>query len=287
VILITGAAGKTGRTIINNLVRNGVKARALIRSQNQADEFKGKIEVVIGDLRDPAALAHAIKGVTAIYYICPNMAPDEVEIGQNLLKIAKGYQVERFIYHSVLHPQVESMPHHWQKMRMEEAVFESGLEFSILQPSAYMQNVLQYWKSITEQGIYAVPYATTARISIVDLEDIAEVARIVLTQHGHQNAIYELAGPQPLSQDEVAQVISQVLNRPVAARALDRNAWSKNAEKSGTNDAQRITLLKMFEYYERHGLIGNPNILNYLLNRPAAMFKDFVERHVSTLSNPE
>lgn len=286
-ILITGAAGKTGKTIIDNLVRNGIKARALLRNQKQADEFKGKTEVVIGDLRDPAALARAVKGVDAIYYICPNMAPDEVEIGQNLLKIAKGYQVERFIYHSVLHPQVESMPHHWQKMRMEDAVFESGMEFTILQPCAYMQNVLQYWKSITEQGIYAVPYATTARISIIDLEDVAEVARIVLTQPGHKNAIYELAGPQPLSQDEVAQVLSQVLNRQVAAKALDRNAWSKNAEKSGMNELQRITLLKMFEYYDRHGLIGNPNILNYLLNRPAATFKDFVERHVSTISNPE
>ncbi len=280
-ILLTGAAGKTGKTIINNLVRNGVKTRALFRSQRQADEMAEKTEPVVGDLRDEAALARAVKGVDAIYYICPNMTPDEVEIGQNLLKIAKEYRVQRFIYHSVLHPQVESMPHHWQKMRMEESVFESGLDFTILQPCAYMQNVLQYWPSIINEGVYAVPYATTSRISIVDLEDIAEVARIVLTQYGHSQAIYELAGPQPLSQDEVAQVISQVLKRPVTAKALDRSQWSKKMEATGMDDTQRITLLKMFEYYEHHGLVGNPNILNYLLNRPATTFKTFVERHVS------
>lgn len=280
-ILLTGAAGKTGKSIIDNLVRNGVKTRSLFRSQRQADELAGKTESVLGDLRDDASLARAVKGVDAIYFICPNMTPDEVEIGQNLLRIAKEYRVQKFIYHSVLHPQVEAMPHHWQKMRMEEAVFESGLDFTILQPCAYMQNVLQYWPSIINEGIYAVPYATKSRISIVDLEDIAEVARIVLTQPGHLHAVYELAGPQPLSQDEVAQVISRVLKRPVAAEALDRSQWSKKMEASGMNDATRFTLLKMFEYYERHGLIGNPNILNCLLNRSAGTFESFVERQIS------
>ena len=71
-----------------------------------------------------------------------------------------------------------------------------------------MQNILQNWQSINNEGIYAVPYATSARISIVDLEDVAEVASNVLTQLNHKNAIYELAGPQALSQDEVAAILT-------------------------------------------------------------------------------
>lgn len=279
-ILITGAAGKTGKSIVNNLSQHEIKIRSLVRSQKQAEDLAGKTEFIIGDLRDPAALARAMQGVEAVYYICPNMAPDEVEIGKNLLRLAKENHVERFVYHSVLHPQAEKMPHHWQKMRMEEVIFESGVNFTILQPCAYMQNILQYWPSIINQGIYAVPYATSARISIIDLNDIAEAARIVLTQPGHKNAIYELAGPQPLSQDEVAEVLSRELGRSVAAKTLDRNEWSENVKRSGMDDAQRITLLKMFEYYELYGLVGNPNILNYLLNRPAATFSNFVKRQM-------
>jgi len=281
-ILLTGAAGKTGRTIINNLISNDVQVRSLVRSTRQADELKEKTEVVTGDLRDPAALANAVKGVEAIYYICPNLTPDEVDIGKNLLQLAKAYHVERFVYHSVLHPQVEAMPHHWQKMHMEEAIFESGLDFTILQPCAYMQNVLQYWSSIINEGIYAVPYATTSRISMLDLEDLAEAARIVLTQPNHKNAVYELAGPQPLSQDEVAGVFTEVLGIPVIAKALDRTNWSENMQRAGMDDNQRITLLKMFEYYEDHGLIGNSNILEYLIQRPAATFAEFVKRQASS-----
>jgi uncharacterized protein YbjT (DUF2867 family) len=143
-----------------------------------------------------------------------------------------------------------------------------------------MQNILQYWKSIVEQGIYSIPYATTARISIVDLEDIAEAARTVLTQSEHKNAIYELAGPQALSQEEVADLLSVELGREVRAKALDRTTWSDQVTRSGMGEFERNTLLKMFEYYELHGLTGNGNVLSYLIKRPANTFSDFVKRQV-------
>ena len=94
------------------------------------------------------------------------------------------------------------MPHHWQKLRMEEALLESGLEFTILQPCAYMQNILTGWQKITK-GEYIIPYQVQTRISMVDLQDVGEVASNVLTEQGHENAIYELSGPEPLSQADV------------------------------------------------------------------------------------
>jgi len=282
-ILLTGAAGKTGKAILSNLGQHGVRVRSLVRSTKQAEEIKnlGSTEIFIGDLRDSDALARSMTGVSRIYYICPNMAPDELEIGKNLVNIAKSSGVTHFVYHSVFHPQIEAMPHHWQKMRMEEFIFTSGLDFTILQPCAYMQNILGSWKSIIEQGIYPIPYATTSRISIVDLADIAAVAETVLTQRGHSGAIYELAGPEPLSQDEVAQILSTELEREVKAVNLDRHQWVEHAQKSGVNDLAISTLLKMFEYYERNGLAGNPNVLNMLLKRNATKFSEFIH-HLNT-----
>ena len=279
-ILLTGAAGKTGKAILKNLGQHGVRVRSLVRSAKQAEEIKnlGSADIFIGDLRDPEALARAMTGVSRIYFICPNMAPDELEIGKNLVDIARSSGVSRFVYHSVFHPQIEAMPHHWQKMRMEEFLFTSGLDFTILQPCAYMQNILGSWKSITEQGIYPIPYATTSRISIVDLADIAAVAEVVLTQRVHSGAIYELAGPEPLSQDEVAQTLSNELAREVKAVALDRQQWKENAQQSGMNELTISTLVKMFEYYENYGLTGNSNVLNYLLKRPATRFVEFLRR---------
>jgi uncharacterized protein YbjT (DUF2867 family) len=285
-ILLTGAAGKTGKTILNRLIPHGVHVRSLVRNEQQAQEIRqlGSTDVAIADLRDQQALSQALDGIHKIYFICPNMTPDEVEIGRSLITLAKQKGIRRFVYHSVLHPQVEEMPHHWQKMRMEECLFKSGLDFTILQPCAYMQNILANWTSIIDEGIYPVPYDTSARISVVDLEDVAAAAEVVLTQMNHSHAIYELAGPQALSQDEMAEVLTQEIGRPVKAVAIDRSDWAVNAQRSGLDENSIDTLLKMFEYYEHYGFQGNPNVLNSLLKKPATKFVDFVKRtHESRL----
>ncbi len=76
------------------------------------------------------------------------------------------------------------MPHHRQKLLVEEKLFESGLDYSILQPSAYMQNILGYRNSI-RAGSYPMPYPVSTMLSLVDLNDVAEVASNVITQSGH------------------------------------------------------------------------------------------------------
>ena len=283
-ILLTGASGKTGKAILSALKQRGTATRVLVRSTEQAAELSslGADEAVIGDLRDRPSLVKAIQGCERVYYICPNVTPDEVQIGKTLLEIAKKENIKRFVYHSVLHPQIEAMPHHWQKMRMEETLFGSGLDFTILQPCAYMQNILANWKTISESGVYPVPYAATARISIVDLRDVAAAAALVLSDQGYENAIFELAGPQPLSQDEVAATLSKILRRDVVAKVVDRKTWAENARSGGNSDYQVNTLLMMFEYYEEHGLIGNSNILSRLLNRPATTFEAFVKMQHSS-----
>jgi uncharacterized protein YbjT (DUF2867 family) len=284
-ILLTGAAGKTGKTILKALITKQAEVRCLVRSVEQAQEFSAipGVEAVIGDLTDPAALEKAVNGVSSIYYICPNVSPFEVETGAKLIELSRRFKIQHFVYHSVLHPQIEAMPHHWQKMRMEEKLFASGLPFTILQPCAYMQNILANWKSITENGVYPVPYSKDARISIVDLENVAEVASIVLTGNGHTGSIYELAGPQPLSQQEVAELLSTKLERRVEVVEIDRTEWTANSRSAGLGELQIETLLKMFEYYDQYGLIGNSNILEFILQRPATPFSAFID-HINLSS---
>lgn len=173
------------------------------------------------------------------------------------------------------------MPHHWQKMQFEALLFKSGINFTILQPCAYMQNILTSWKEIIEKGTYSIPYLTSSRLSIVDLFDVAEAASNVLRGNNHANAIYELAGPQLLSQDEVASILSDVLEIKVNAKSIDRTVWSEKARKSKLSQIQIETLIKMFEYYEKFGLAGNSNTLEHLIGRPATTFNDFVKRQIS------
>lgn len=283
-ILVTGASGKTGRAVIRALMVKGATVRALVHrpDQVQAMHDLGAHEIVVGDMRDRATMDRAARGARAIYHICSNMNPAEVEIGKGVIVAARAAGVEHVVHHSVLHPQTEAMPHHWSKLRVEEKLFESGLAYTILQPAAYMQNVLAYWNPIMEQGVYPVPYAVEARLSVVDLEDVAEAAALVLTEPGHTGATYELAGPEALSQVEVAAILSRQLGRRVQAQAVPLDEWERKARASGMNDYAVETLLRMFRYYDGFGLCGNPNILNGLLRRPATTFSAFVARIPST-----
>ncbi len=276
-ILVTGAAGKTGRAVIQALNAKGEAVRALAHRAEQAPSLKaiGANQVVVGDMRLQATMERAVQDARAVYHICPNVSPLELPIAQAAIVAARSAGVEHFVYHSVLHPQTEAMPHHWQKLRVEEYLFESGLPCTILQPTAYMQNILAHWEQILAQGIYSVPYAADTRLSLVDLQDVAQVAAIVLTEPGHAGATYELVGTEALSQTEVAQVLSQQLGRSVRVQTVPVEAWEQQARGAGLNDYQIETLVKMFRYYENYGFGGNPRVLSWLLRRPPTTLASF------------
>lgn len=277
-ILVTGAGGKTGKAIIKSLSNNQEDIYAFVHRQDQVAEIKlsGGEKIIVGDLRDESAIRSAMGGVRAVYHICPNMSPEEDVIGRLVVGEAKKAGVEHFVYHSVLHPQIEVMNHHWQKMRVEEMLFESGIPFTVLQPAPYMQNLLAGWKNIVEEGALRVPYSVEAKFSFLDLEDLAEAARIVLTEPGHINAIYELAGTSPTSHAEAAEIFSRVLNRPVRAEKEEIRDWRLRAK--GLNEYARENLVRMFEYYDQWGLAGNPNVLKWLLKREPRSLEFFAGR---------
>ena len=279
-ILVTSAAGKTGRAVIRKLVARGQAVRAMVRRAEQADAVRawGANEVTVGDMRSRATVEQAVSGVGAIYFICPAMVPDEFDMARTAMLTARSAKVERFVYHSVLHPHIQALPHHWQKRRVEEHLFEFGLAYTILQPAAYMQNVLAYWDEVVERRCYAVPYSVEARLNLVDIEDVAEAAAIVLTQPDHVFASYELAGPQALSALEIAAALSQQLGWPVRAERMSLQTWQERAHSAQLGSYQVEAWLSLYRYYDRYGLQGNPHVLGWLLGRPPTTFSEFVRR---------
>jgi uncharacterized protein YbjT (DUF2867 family) len=281
-ILVTGAAGKTGRAVIQALKDRAEKVRAFVRSEEQAESVRllGAAEVFVGDLVNLNNLEEAAKGIRAVYHICPNMHPEEILIGQKIIAACEG-EIERFVYHSVFRPQIEAMPHHWNKLRVEELLFGSRLSFSILQPTAYMQNVLARMEEIKEAGVYRVPYGVHTRISMVDLFDVAEVAARALTESGYEGGTYELIGSGDYSQVGIATLFAQVLGIPVKAEEIPLTDWKLQAEQAELGDYAIDTLLKMFTYYDKYSFRGNSRVLESLLGRKPTGFEDFLRRSLS------
>jgi NAD(P)H dehydrogenase (quinone) len=279
-ILITGAGGKTGKAVIKALIARGATVRAFVRSPAHDASLKamGVSDVVIGDMDDCHALSRALQDTNAIYHVCPNISPHEVAFGKTMIDVAMRAGVQRFVYHSVLHPQIEAMPHHWNKMRVEEMLFSAKLDLTILQPTAYMQNSLAQWDRMVSDGIYRVPYPVETRLSLVDLDDVAQAAATVLTGDGHSGATYELVGTAPVSQIEIAETFGRVLQKDICVEAEPIEAWRDRARGAGMDDHQCETLIKMFEAYARDGIKGDPNILGWLLGRAPTSLKAFAAR---------
>lgn len=281
-ILVTGAAGKTGRSVVRALTARSQTVRGVIRRPEQGPQVEGSgaVEVVVADLAAAADLQRAMQGVSAVYFIAPNMHPAENRLGAVALAVAAETGVERFVYHSVLHPQTRAMPHHWQKLAVEEKVFESEMAFTILQPAAYMQNILPYWESIVTRGVYRVPYGEKGALSLVDLEDVAEVAARVVTETGHEGATYELAGPEALAPEDIVRVISEHLGREIEVEAMPIAEWEQEVRSRGLSDYAREALAKMFRYYDQWGLRGCSKTLEWLLERSPTTFEEFVTRRL-------
>jgi uncharacterized protein YbjT (DUF2867 family) len=183
-ILMTGASGPTGLSILRQLGARGANVRVLGRSEEGVERCKvaGATEAVLGDFRSAEDLRTALAGVDKVYHIGPRFQRDEYEIGVRLIDAAKAEGVSQFAFHSLVHPQCSQLLHHWEKLRVEEYLIESLVPYTILSPTMYMQNIGLEWPTILETGIYRRFYSVDISLSVVDLDDVGEAAAIMLTE---------------------------------------------------------------------------------------------------------
>ncbi|WP_298840989.1 SDR family oxidoreductase [Clostridium sp.] len=285
-ILITGANGQTGRAIIKALLSKGERIRAFVHKTEQIQEIKslGEIDVFAGDMMNQKDINEALIGISTVYHICSAVNPNEVEIGQMVINAARNARVEHFVYHSVLHSVLQDMPHHQKKLKVEELIVNSGIPYTIIQPAVFMQNILESWKSLSEKGIFQQKFFTTqeTRMCMVDLEDLAEAVSIILTNTGYTGATYELCGPENLSLSDMLAAMELHFGLEIKVETPQDEMFAAQLKKHGVGDYKVNTLLKMFQHYNEHGFVGNPNVLTWILGRKPNDFSSFILRTIQS-----
>jgi NAD(P)H dehydrogenase (quinone) len=261
-VLVTGAGGKTGAAVLAALADTGARTVALVRSASHPSDVAH--ERVVGDQRDVDVLARAMTGVDAMYAIAPNLSPDEVAMTRAALQACGRSGVRRFVLHSVVHPQLRAMPHHADKGRAEELVIESGLDWTILQPNAYLQNLAAYVPGM-RAGLLRVPYALDRGHALVDLRDVAVVAASLLLDDVGVHATLELSGPRSCTMLDVAAEASRILGHAVAAERVDPDRHVAGLPQ--LDPERRSRLLAMLRHYDLHGTPGDATVLRALLGR--------------------
>jgi len=127
-ILAVGADGKFAGLVVPALVKRGVKVRGLVHTAEKASMMReiGVAEIAVGDLRDLASIDRALDGVTSVFYVAPAFLPDEAEVGKAVVGAALKAGVRRFVFSSVIHPVLSTLPNHAMKAPVEEAVLNSA-----------------------------------------------------------------------------------------------------------------------------------------------------------------
>ncbi len=273
-VLALGADGKFAGLVVPALAARGADVRGLIRNPRSADTVRarGAREVAIGDLHDPAAMARALEGVTAVFYIAPAFLDGEAEVGKAFLAAAVEAGVRRFVFSSVIHPVLSGLPNHARKATLEEAVLDSHLEYVFLHPALYFQNYAAGWGQVQKAGVLAEPWSTDTRFSRVDYRDVAEVAAIAVMEDRLLFGTFELCADGALDRKEVAALISAVLGRPIRAERIDPNQLGPQASR----------MRPMFDHYDRIGLRGNALTLATILGREPRTLRAYFEELATT-----
>jgi uncharacterized protein YbjT (DUF2867 family) len=218
-ILVTGAAGSSGSAVVREFARRNAPVRALVRSRARAGGLEALpgVELAEGDMRRPETLGAALRGVERALMISSSDA-EMVETQCTFVDAAKRAGVRHIVKLSGKESGVGFDAKRFRFTRMHEEIEAylegSGLAWTHLRPSQFMQVYLREAPSIASQGALRLPLAD-ARLSPVDLEDIAKVAFALLHQDGHEGKTYEMTGPEALTMAEVVERISDAIGKAV------------------------------------------------------------------------
>jgi uncharacterized protein YbjT (DUF2867 family) len=274
-VLMVGATGRHAHWVLRELNQRGVSVRALVRNQQRADVARnnGAAEVAIGDLTEPASLSRAAAGMDGVFHIGPAHAATEAEMGLAMVDAAAAAGVRKFVFSGVIHPSISAMTNHGAaKLPVEEALYSSELDFTVLQPARFMQNFERSWNDIVEHDRLAQPYSLSAKMCSVDYRDVAEVAAMAMTGDELSYGTFELSASGMQDTYETAKIVSEVLGRTVTAVQIPLDQFASQLPEGHFRDGMR----RMMAHYDKHGLPGgNPLVLRSILGREPRSLKDY------------
>lgn len=219
-IVVTGATGNVGRTLVAELAAAGERVTAVSRRPSDAPRQPG-VRHHNADLAVPESLLPALEGADALYLLVAG-AGDGMDPGA-ILDVAKRAGVRRVVLQSSqLAGTRPHSPSHDHLRDFEAAVRDSGAEWTVLRPGGFASNAFAWAQSVRELRTVAAPFGDVG-LPVVDPADIAAVAAEALRGTGHVGRTYELTGPAPVTPRDQALAIGEALGEPVRFTELSRS----------------------------------------------------------------
>ncbi|HEX4285905.1 MAG TPA: NmrA family NAD(P)-binding protein [Terracidiphilus sp.] len=274
-ILVTGGTGNVGGKVVSELLKRGADVRVLARKQPEKMAQAG-VEIVTGDLLDPASVEQAMRGVDKLFLLNAVVA-DELTQALIAYGIAKRLELKHVTYLSVFKvDQFRDVPHFASKLAVEGALREFGVPFTILRPGYYIQNDLGLKDALTKAGVYPMPLGT-AGIAAADVRDIAEAAAISLTENGHDGQTYDIVSPALISGPGNAALWSKLLGKEIKYTGHDFDQWEQGMRARMPGWSAYDLRMMLQGYFERGFASTETEVarLTKLLGHEPRSYKEF------------
>ncbi|MBB05071.1 SDR family oxidoreductase [Pseudooceanicola sp.] len=279
-ITVFGATGNTGSPLIEALLAKGAKVRAVTSDPAKIDSLKAKgCEAVAANFTDPAALEQACAGADKIYLVTPAHL-DMRSWKANTIEAAKAAGVRHVVLATGLgaSPKAGLTFGKWHS-ETQELVKESGLDWTFVQPTYFMQNLLWQADSIAKEGVYYDDLG--GPVAWIDARDIADVAAEALTGSGHEGKGYGLTGPEALTGEDVAATLSEATGQSITAAPLAPDDAKAAMMSGGMQEEVAGAMVELASIAPKGYLGGIETTVSDVLGRPARRFKDFVAENKS------
>ncbi|MFI8943948.1 NAD(P)H-binding protein [Streptomyces syringium] len=266
-ILVTGATGALGRHVVERLRQAGRTVRALTRTPGEATGLPGDVEVVGGDLTKPQTLAAAFDGVSAVHLLGAtghDHAP--LRTGPQIMAMVAEAGVRRLTVLSA-----------GEEGELEQAVRDSGLEWTFIWPIDFMSNALGWSDTIRDTAEVREPYAHR-RTASADEADVADVVATVLAKGGHAGRRLIVSGPEALTPADKVSAIAAATGRRIRFTELTGNQARRQWRAEGWPEEGIEFMMRMWATVPE-AVAEVTSVVEEVVGRPPRTFTQWAAAH--------
>lgn len=229
-------------------------------------------------MADPATVRAAMDGVSRVFLLGA-MSPVQTQNEVNVVEAALSAGVEHIVKQSLWRADEELTPIARLHRPVERMLEESKVDWTFLRANFYMQTFSRNWaESIRSANTFGSPLIR-GPIAFVDVTDVAEVAFRALTEDGHVGKAYPLTGPEALTYEQAASVLSEVLGRPITYQGMSNEQALSVLPQFGVPDFEARALVEVCNVYLDEGVQTVTGTVEEIIGRPPTSFREFAVAH--------
>ena len=280
-ILVIGGTGTVGSEVVNKFKKDGVVFTVLTRSEEKKKSLEVRgISAVVGTLGEKSQIDAVLKDFSAIF-LATSPAENMLDLHKELIDLAVKNEIKKIV-------RLSAEPTHYHKglymyeqhNEADNYLKESGIDYVILKPHYFIQNMMMHIPTIKTQNMFA-QYSGGAKIPFIDVRDIAKVASISFNNDDYNGEELTLTGPKAIGYSDIAKILATLLNKDINYMDLSFEVQEEGFRSYGLPDWQLNTVMSVFKKWEEKGVNQPKNDLEEVLGiEPISAekyFTDFLE----------